>query len=146
MTTAADIVSQALTDLGVQNELSTPDEFLEAEAFKALIRMINRWSSVGIDLGITIPTKPADDLGNPDNTEDALATSLAIAVQKIAKRPASPALRKDQKTYYRQMKAVYVPTPVQEYPSSLPLGQGVNTGPRSRRFFPGTQAIDSEAT
>jgi hypothetical protein len=140
MTTAADIVSQALVSLGVENELSASDEFLEAQAFKALIRMINRWTSVGIILGITIPTVPADELGNPDDTEDALATSLAIAVQKIVKRPASAALRKDQKTYYRQMKAVYVPTPVQDYPSSLPLGQGVNTGPRSRQFFPNPEA------
>lgn len=140
MTTAASLINQALTDLGVENELSPSDPFLQEQSFNALIRMLNRWLSVGIDLGITLPTVPADDLGNPDDTEDAIATSLAIAVQKIAKRPASPALRKDQKTYYRQMKAVYVSTPVQDYPSSLPLGQGVNLGPRSRRFFPDPEA------
>jgi hypothetical protein len=140
MTTAANLISQALIDLGVENELSVPDEFLQSQAFKALIRMINRWTSVGIDLGITIPTVPADDLGNPDDTEDAIATSLAIAVQKIAKRSASASLRKDQKIYYRQMKAVYVPTPVQQYPSSMPFGQGVNIGPRTKRYFPEPEA------
>ena len=140
MTTAASVINQALVDLGVENQLSPPDPFLQEQAFDALIRMINRWTSVGIDLGITIPTTPADELGNPDDTEDALGTSLAIAVQKIAKRSASAALRKDQKIYYRQMKAVHVSTPVQEYPSSLPFGQGVNTGPRSKRFFPDPNA------
>jgi hypothetical protein len=136
MTTAAIIVNGSLQALGVVNELSPTDEYLEALAFDSLKRLLNRWLSQGIVQSFIIPTVPADDIGNTDDIEDALITSLAVSVQKITKRSASAALIKDQKVYYRQMKAVYGPTHEQSYPASLPLGQGNNFGPRSKRFFP----------
>ena len=106
--------------------------------------MINRWSSINLDLGITIPTVPADELGNPESVQDALETSLAIAGQKIVKVSASAALRKDQKIYYREMKAAFGLWPQQAFPSSLPFGQGVNDGPRTKRFFPEPDTVGSD--
>ena len=96
-------------------------------------------------MGITIPTVPADELGNPESTDDALSTSLAIAGQKIAKVTASAALRKDQKIYYRQMKAAFGLWPQQSMPSSMPIGQGNNIGPRSVRFFPNVNTVGSDS-
>jgi len=133
MATAADIVGGALEDLGIKNELSPSHPDLEGKFFAALIRLINRWSSINIDLGITIPTVPADELGNPESTEDALIASLAISGAKIAKVVPSLSLRKDQKIYYREMKAAFGLWPQQAYPSSMPIGQGNNLGPRARR-------------
>ena len=145
MATATDIITNALTDLGVVNELSPADPYLEEQFFNTLIRLINRWSSVDIALGITIPTVPADELGNPESTDDALSTSLAIAGQKIAKVTASAALRKDQKIYYRQMKAAFGLWPQQSMPSSMPIGAGNNIGPRSTRFFPNVDTVGSDS-
>lgn len=146
MATAAEVVDGSLQFLGINNELNPPDPFLQGAFFDELIRMINRWSSVNLDLGITIPTAPAEELGNPASTDDALMTSLAIAGQKIAKVVASAPLRKDQKLYYRQMKAALGLWPEQPFPSSLPLGQGVNLGPRSKRFFPDTLTVGADSS
>lgn len=144
MATASDIVNEALQVLGIQNELNPPDEYLQEQFFNQLIRMINRWTAANISLGITIPTVPADELGNPDSVEDCLITSLAIAGQKIAKVVAPPSLKGDQRFYYRQMKAAFGLWPQQAFPSSLPVGQGINFGPRSKRYFPEPNAIGSD--
>jgi hypothetical protein len=141
MATAADIVDGALTDLGVKNELSPSQPKLEGDFFNALIRMLNRWASININLGITIPTVPADELGNPDSTEDALRTSLAISAARIAKVIPTGEMRKDQKLFYREMKAAFGLWPEQTMPSSMPLGQGNNLGPRNKRFFPETVTV-----
>lgn len=145
MATAAEVIRGAQQFLGIFNELNPPDAFLEGEFFKELIRLINRWSSVNIDLGITISTVPADELENPASTDDALMSSLAIAGQKIAKVIAPASLRKDQKIYYRQMKSAFGLWPEQPFPASLPLGQGVNNGPRAKRFFPDTNTIGADS-
>ncbi len=144
MATAATVINNALINLGVHNELNPPDEYLQERFFETLIKMINRWSSINLDLGITIPTVPADELGNPESTQEAIETSLAIAGQKIAKVSASPALRKDQKIYYREMKAAFGLWPTQQFPSSLPFGQGVNDGPRTKRFFPEPDTVGAD--
>ena len=141
MATAATIVNEAMQSLGILTELTPVNEFLQEKFFDELSRMINRWSSVGIALGITIPTEPADELDNPIGTDDAMITSLAVAGQRIAKVVAAPALRKDQKIYYRQMKAAFGLAPSQAFPASLPLGQGFNRGPRTKRFFPEPDTI-----
>jgi len=145
MATAADIVSGALEDLGIKNELSPSHPDLEGKFFAALIRLINRWSSINIDLGITIPTAPADELGNPDSTEDALRSALAMAGAKIAKVTPSITLRKDQKIYYREMKAAFGLWPQQSMPSSMPIGQGNNIGPRAPRFFPSVDTVGADS-
>jgi len=145
MATGAVIVRGALLDLGIVNELSPSDSFLEEEFFSALIRLLNRWAAANIALGITIPTVPADDLGNPESVEDCLMASLAIAGQKIAKVRASGALRKDQKIYYRQMKAAFGLWPEQSMPSSMPIGQGNNLGPRTKRFFPEVEVVGADS-
>ena len=103
--------------------------------------MIELWSSVNIQLGITLPTVPSDDLGNPPETDMAIYTSLAIDAQDTAKVVASAALRVRQKRSYGAMKAAYGIWPEQSMPGSLPLGQGVNFGPRSKRYFPEPDSI-----
>lgn len=125
--------------------MSPPDPFLQDRFFKALIRLLNRWSAANIDLGITIPTVPADELGNPESTEDALLTSLAIAGQPIAKVAASNALKKDQKLFYRQMKAAFGLWPEQAFGRNMPFGQGNNFGPRTKRFFPEPDTIGADS-
>jgi hypothetical protein len=145
MATATSIVNDALTALGVNNQLTPLDPYLEEQLFKALIRLINRWAAVDISLGITIPAVPADELGNPESTDDALITTLAMDGQKIVKVTASAALRRDQKIYYRQMKAAFGLWPQQSMPNSMPLGQGNNIGPRSERFFPDVSTVGSNS-
>lgn len=144
MATAASVVDNALEALGVQNELNPPDEFLQDRFFKALIRLINRWSAADIDVGITIPTVPADELGNPESIEDALITSLAIDGQTIAKVATSNALKKAQKKYYAQMKAAFGLWPEQAFGRNMPFGQGNNFGPRTKRFFPEPNTIGAD--
>lgn len=145
MATAATIVDDALIALGVHNELNPKDEYLEEQFFKLLIRLLNRWSSIGISLGITIPAAPANELNNPDDVEDALNTSLAIAGAKIAKVKPSRELRKDQKIYYREMKAAYGIWPEQSFSSEVPYGQGNNFGPRTKRYFQEPDSIASNS-
>ena len=144
MATAATVIENALINLGVHNELNADDEYLQEKFFETLIKMINRWSSINLDLGITIPTSPASELGNPESTQEAIETSLAMAGQKIAKVAASAALRKDQKIYYREMKAAFGLWPEQSMPSSMPVGQGVNAGPRTKRFFPDVNTVGAD--
>ncbi len=144
MSTASTIVNKALQALGVQNELNPPDEFLQEQFFQLLTEMINEWSSINLDLGITIPTVPADLLGEPESTTTALYTSLAIEGQMIAKVEAKAALRRRQKIAYRNMKSAFGLWPQQPFPSSLPFGAGVNDGPRTKRFFPEPDQVGSD--
>jgi hypothetical protein len=145
MTTAATIVNNALIALGVQNELNPPDEYLQEQGFKALIRMLNRWAGIPVGLAVTIPAVPADELGEPESTTEAVETSLAIAMQRIAKVTASNALRRDQKIAYRDMKAAFGLWPEQSMPSSMPLGTGNNLGPRTKRFFPNVETVGADS-
>jgi len=136
MATAAKVINKALTSLGVNNELSPPDEYLQEQFFDLLVEMIELWSSININLGITIPTVPSDELGNPAETDMAMYTTLAMDGQDIVKVSASASLRVKQKRAYGAMKAAYGIWPEQSMPGSMPLGQGVNIGPRSKRYFP----------
>lgn len=88
---------------------------------------------------------PADELGNPESTDDALITSLAIIGQKIAKVVASAALKKDQKIFYRQMKSAFGLWPEQVYGRNMPFGQGNNFGPRTKRFFPEPDTVGADS-
>ena len=141
MATAAAMVDKALTALGVNNELSPPDEYLQEQFFGLLTEMIEVWSSINIQLGITLPTVPSDELGNPPETDMAIYTALAIDGQDTAKVAASAALRVRQKKSYTAMKASYGIWAEQSFPGSLPLGQGVNFGPRSKKYFPEPDSI-----
>ncbi len=123
MTTAAKIVNKALIALGVHNELNPSDEYLQEQLFELLTDMLNRWSSVNIDLGITLPTVPASELGEPESTTEALYTSLAIDGQDIVKVTASSALRLRQKKAYRAMKAAFGIWPQQSMPPSMPISK-----------------------
>ena len=145
MTTAAKIVNKALIGLGVSNELSPPDEYLQEQLFELLTDMLNRWSSININLGITLPTALASDLGEPESTTTAIYTSLAIDAQDIVKVAASPALRRRQKIAYRDMKAAFGLWPQQSMPSSMPIGQGNNLGPRTVRFFPDVDTVGANS-
>jgi hypothetical protein len=142
--TAITIVDGALQALGVSNELNPDDPYLQEQFFNALVRLLNRWAAANIGLGITIPTASADELGNPASTDDCLMLSLAVAAAQIAKVTPSVSLRKNQKIFYRQMKAAFGLTPEQAFPSSLPLGQGNNGGPRAKRFFPEPDQVGSD--
>ena len=146
MTTAAKIVDRALQALGVQNELNPADEYLQEQFFDLLIDMLNRWSGINIDIGITLPTVPADDLGEPESTTEGIYTSLAIEGQDIAKVVASAALRRRQKIAYRAIKTAFGIWPEQSMPNSMPIGQGNNLGPRTRRFFPDTNVVGADST
>ena len=108
--------------------------------------MLNRWSGINIDIGITLPTVPADDLGEPESTTEGIYTSLAIEGQDIAKVVASAALRRRQKIAYRAIKTAFGIWPEQSMPNSMPIGQGNNLGPRTRRFFPDTNVVGADST
>ena len=125
MATANEIVQLSLKYLGVQNQLTPADPRVVDDTFDELVDMLNRWASVGIDLGITIPT----------NISDALP---------IAKVDVSPRLLAKYKRAYRSLKAAYGKRPQQMFPSSLPMGAGVNLGPRSRRFFPEPAVVGTD--
>jgi hypothetical protein len=144
MTAATTIVKKALTSLGVENQLQPSDPYLQEQLFDLLSEMLLRWSSINIDLGITLPTIPADDLGEPESTTEAIYTSLAIDGQDIVKVAASPALRRRQKIAYRDMKSAFGLWPEQAMPSSVPYGQGNNFGPRSKRYFPEPDSIGAD--
>jgi hypothetical protein len=145
MTTAAKIVNKALTALGVHNELNPPDEYLQEQFFELLVEMLNEWAGVPIGLGLTIPTVPADELGEPESSTIAIYLSLAIEGQDTAKVQAKISLRRRQKVSYRKMKAAFGLWPEQSMPPSMPLGQGNNLGPRTKRFFPEVETIGSDA-
>jgi hypothetical protein len=144
MATANEIVQLSLKYLGVQNQLTPVDPRVVNDVFSELIDMLNRWASIGIDLGITIPTDISDELGNPAETKTALASALALEALPIAKVEIKPRVLSKYKRAYRSLKSAYGKTPSQLYPSSLPLGAGVNLGPRSKRYFPEPSIVGAD--
>jgi hypothetical protein len=144
MATANEIVQLSLKYLGVQNQLTPADPRVVDDTFNELVDMLNRWASVGIDLGITIPTDISDELGNPAETKTALASALALEALPVAKVDVTPRLLAKYKRAYRSLKAAYGKHPQQLLPSSLPMGAGVNLGPRSRRFFPEPAVVGTD--
>ncbi|WP_299083058.1 hypothetical protein [uncultured Paraglaciecola sp.] len=136
MATAQKIVSDALTELRMQSELIPADPQLEQDALDRLIGMLEEWASAGIATGTTIPTLLSSELSNPRDIELGLAHSLALEMSTRAPQEPARRLLRAWRRSRRRIKARYGPNPEQAYPASLPLGQGNNIGPRSKRFFP----------
>ena len=143
MSTAQTIVDNALQDLGAQTELvpATPDTV--ARSLEALVDMLNRWASVTINLGITIPVLIGDELGEPSGVKTALESNLAIELQTIVKVDAKPRLFAKAKRSYGSMKAAFGLTPEQSFPASLPLGTGNTQQPRTKKFFAEPDSVGS---
>ena len=141
MATANKILLNSQVELGVANSITPLEGELQQAAFDALVDMLNEWADVNINLGITLPTNPADELGNPVGTDTALSTSLALYTASIFRVDPARTLKRKQKKAYRRLKAAYGLWPAQDMPSSLPLGAGNKPGPYSRRFFPDTDGL-----
>jgi len=147
MATANKILQNSQIELGVNNTLTPLEGELQQASFDALVDMLNEWAEVNIALGITIPTNPADELGNPAGTDTALSTQLALYTASIFRIDPSRTLKQKAKKSWRRLKDAYGLWPVQTMPNSLPLGQGNKGGPRTRRFFPNDDqlGINSDA-
>ena len=136
MATAQKIVSNALTDLRMQSELIPADPQLEADAFDRFVSMLYQWADVGISIGLDLPAAITDELNNARGDELALAHSLALEMAPRAPVEPPTRLMRQYKVARRRLKAKWGSNPVQQYPSSLPLGQGNRLGPHAQRFFP----------
>lgn len=92
MTTAAEIITDALTEILVQ-----PSEApIQASEAQAAIRWLNRWMSQlksnGVDLGYTKITNLADTVTVVEGAEMGMVANLAVALAPQYSAPVSPAL------------------------------------------------------
>lgn len=129
----------------MQSELIPADPQLEQDALDRLIGMLEEWASIGVATGVTIPTVLASDLNNPRDIELGLSHSLALEMTTRAPQEPARRLLRAWRRSRRRIKAKYGPNPVQQLPGKLPLGQGNNVGPRSKRFFPEPTTLGSNS-
>ena len=125
MTTAKEIIVDALEDILVQQEEAP----IEADEARAAIRYLNdlmaMWSAKGINLGYTVVSNLSDTITVPDGAKAGIKAALAIALDaKYGGKNISESLIKRAQAGYRAIQALSVRPGSMDFPSTLPRGAG----------------------
>ena len=145
MTTATIIIKRALQKIGASSSVSEPDPEAVQTTFEALVDMLEDWAAQCIEIGVTIPTVPGDDLGEIAGTRNGITSNLAVLVSPDfdnGKQVVSQKLNSLAVTQLVMIKAKYqtFTIPKKVVSSTLPVGQGNRRWRWDSPFF----AVDSE--
>lgn len=141
MTTANDIITDALQELIVQAS-EAPIEAPEAQtAIRYLNRMMFRWSAIGIDLGYTTASDLGDDPTLPAYAEDVVVKHLAALLMKQYDIPMTVDFKIELRDLMSDLRLVTFSIGATEYGSTLPYGSGNETvnGITTTHFYPDLQ-------
>lgn len=149
MTTAAEIVRDALQELVVQAAESP----LEASETQYAIRAMNRYmymlDAQGISLGYTVITSLGDTVTIPPGAEQGLVMNLALVIAGQFDATPSQDTRLAAREGLDAMRKIAVSVSAADYPCTLPIGSGNegNSGIWSSKFYPCTaDEIAAETT
>ena len=137
MSSGTSIVENALGLIGAHSIPSPANPKSIVEGEKTLSSMLQSWLSEDIDLGIVTLEAPGEELGEPEDTTNAITFKLAVLLYpSFPGLPVSPTLivnaRKEFDTVKRLYQKLTIPDKVVS--STLPRGQGNMRHSRSRAF------------
>jgi len=129
VSTGTDIIRDALSEIGAVSVVSPPSpESIEAGR-KKLNSMLELWLSKNIVLGTRPLDAAGDELGEPEDTRNAIVTNLAIELAPLfdnGKVIVGPDLKSNARRNYMNIRRLYgrVTVPNKVLSSTTPLGQG----------------------
>lgn len=123
MTTASDIIDDALELMGVSTALSPPDPHQQSRGFKVLKGMIAEWIADEIDIIIVEPYDSTDDIGEDSELTQ---TIIALLCKRLSGYLQTELTGDTEKMCEVAMDRLlkYAPDPDIEWPDTLPIGQG----------------------
>lgn len=136
MATAQDIMTKAMYVMGEGSAMKPIDPSAYQVLFSVLIGMLTRWENLNTALGITIPATYTDELGNPVDTDSAIYYTLSLEGAPLFQKTLSMEARAIQQSLYNAMLTTYNPSPLPQYPSTLPVGQGNRRSGWDMAYYP----------
>lgn len=146
MSSGTSIVENALEEIGAHSipAPAAPESIVKGE--KTLSSMLQSWLSEGIDLGIVPLPAPGDELGEPEDTTNAITYKLALLLlPSFPGLPVTPTLVVNARTEFDTVKRLYqvFTIPDKVVSSTLPRGQGNQRFFRSRVFAGKGATVDN---
>lgn len=135
MSTALDIINDALDDLTIKSsEVSLTDSEVSS-AIRKMNRMLTNWAQGGLNLGFTKIENSSDTLTTPDWADELITAQLAIRLASSFGMQVSPeivAIASDSMTRALRNN-IQLSKP--SYPGSLPTGSGNYNNGSNSHFF-----------
>ncbi len=147
MSTAIDLINQALIDIGATSPIKPVAPESQNTAFTRLVQMLNKWTAKGINLGdsFVLPTSKADELGNDADTDLAIIQSLSLLIATPLRRELSIEQKSQAADSYQDLLISSVARPEMPYPSTMPGGAGRRNAPFARRYYSEPVRKDTQA-
>lgn len=133
MTTAAEIIEDALSDILVRASESP----IPADEMQSAIRVMNRMTAAwNLGIGYTTITDPSDDLTVIQGAELAIQKNLALLLAPQFDAVAAMELKAQARSSLKDLKRIIVTVGEANYPSRLPRGSGNTRFYDSSTFYP----------
>ena len=147
MSTAIDLINQALIDIGATSPIKPVAPESQNTAFTRLVQMLNKWIAKDINLGdsFVLPTGKADELGNDADTDLAIIQSLSLLIATPLRRELSIEQKSQAADSYQDLLISSVARPEMPYPSTMPVGAGRRNAPFARRYYSEPVRKDTQA-
>ncbi|MEE8289711.1 MAG: packaged DNA stabilization gp4 family protein [Nitrosomonadaceae bacterium] len=145
MSTAISRITRALFLNGAASPINPASQELKELTFEDLVSMLISWAALNINLGITIPTNPTDELDNPPDTDLVIAYQLAVLSAPTFKIDAPYPVKVQAKQLYNNLLTTYAPHPLPEWTDTLPTGSGNMRGTKPRVYFPTPEGLTDSA-
>ena len=144
MSTAIDLITPALYLNGASSPINPASPELKNETFNVLVNMLIEWSSLNINLGVTIPTNPTDELNNPPDTNEVIKYQLAVRSAPYFQLTAPMSVMGEAAKLYSNLLTVYAPHSLPEWTDTLPVGAGNTRGSKPRVYFPTPEGLTDD--
>ncbi len=145
MATAISLVTRALFLNGASSQINPASPELIQLAFQDLIDMLVEWAALNINLGVTIPENPADEINNPPDTNQVIRYQLAVYSAPTFQVQAPIEVKGLAARLYTNLLTTYAPHPLPEWTDTLPIGSGNTRGTKPRVFFPTPEGLTDSA-
>lgn len=124
MATGTEIVTRALTRLGIRASETALEASELQDGLDLLNDMLSNWEESGYNLGFSPIANLTDEVRIPRGANAAVIDGLAILMAPEYSRPISQALLTSAKLSYQNMLNANVFIGDVDYPSTLPKGAG----------------------
>jgi hypothetical protein len=141
MSTAQTLIDKCLFAMGASSPMKPAQPEMYQQCLDGLGSLLTKWSNLNISLGVTIPTSLTDELNNPVGTDEAIYLTLAKQMAPTFQKVLGRELLSQQKSEFSDLMTVYSPSPLPQYPSTLPVGQGNRLSGRDRAFYPASDSV-----
>ena len=145
MATAISLVTRALFLNGASSPINPATPELVQLAFQDLVDMLVEWAALNINLGVTIPENPADEINNPPDTNQVIRYQLAVYSAPTFKIQAPMDVKTQSDILFTRLLTTYSPHPLPEWTDTLPIGSGNTRGTKPRVFFPTPEGLTDTA-